>query len=424
MSQVMIMCPTRRDTRELQLLRGFGAFLTHDYASTALEELSADEPPADVSISDPEAEIERILERCVREQVVAVASSDDYPGSTLTSIVAQKLGLPGVLPGPNLLCQHKYFSRQFQQAAAPEAVPRFHLLDVRPEAGLPQGLEFPLFVKPVKSFFSVGAQRVDSAAELPPIQQRWLRAASFFRPFDILLQRYTGRAMQTQFLLAEGLLTGLQTTLDGYVYRGEVYLMGVVDSIMFPGTIAFQRFDYPSQLPETIQARMFDVAGRVMRQLEFDNGQFNIEFMYDRETGGVHIIEINPRMSSQFGDLYQKVDGTNSYSVMIELALGRRPQTNKRQGRHAMASSCVLRTFQNQKVLKLPSQGEIEKLLGQYPDMRIEILATEGLKLSQQMQDSVSYRYGLINIGGRDRQEILEIFDRSAKALSFVFEPA
>jgi hypothetical protein len=40
------------------------------------------------------------------------------------------------------------------------------------------------------------------------------------------------------------------------------------------------------------------------------------------------------------------------------------------------------------------------------------------------MQDSVSYRYGLINIGGRDRQEILEIFDRSAKALSFVFEPA
>jgi biotin carboxylase len=426
MSQVMIMCPTRRDHRELKLLRGFEElnFLSHDYATVALEELSANEPPADVSIDDPEAEIQRVLERCVRENVEAVASSDDYPGATLASIAAKELHLPGVLPATNLLCQHKYFSRQFQQAAAPEAVPRFHLLDVRPEAGLPQGLEFPLFVKPVKSFFSVGAQRIDSAAELPPIQQRWLRAASFFRPFDILLQRYTGRAMQTQFLLAEGLLTGVQTTLDGYVYQGEVYLMGVVDSIMFPGTIAFQRFDYPSQLPGNIQSRMFDVARRVMRQLEFDNGQFNIEFMYDRETDGVHIIEINPRMSSQFGDLYEKVDGTNSYAVMLDLALGRKPQVKKRQGRHAMASSCVLRTFQNQKVLKLPSQGEIDKLLGQYPDMRVEILATEGLKLSQQMQDSVSYRYGLINIGGRDQQDILDIFDHGAKTLSFVFEPA
>jgi hypothetical protein len=46
------------------------------------------------------------------------------------------------------------------------------------------------------------------------------------------------------------------------------------------------------------------------------------------------------------------------------------------------------------------------------------------LKLSQQMQDSVSYRYGLINIGGRDRQDILDIFDHGAKALLFVFEPA
>src|SRR5260370_26340271 len=114
----------------------------------------------------------------------------------------KRLHLPGVWRERNLFCRQKFFSRQFQQAAAPEAVPRFHLLDVRPEAGLPQGLEFPLFVKPVKSFFSVGAQRIYSAAELPPIQQRWLRAASFFRPFDVLLQRYTGRAMKTQFLLA------------------------------------------------------------------------------------------------------------------------------------------------------------------------------------------------------------------------------
>ncbi len=37
-------------------------------------------------------------------------------------------------------------------------------------------------------------------------------------------------------------------------------IMGVVDSIMFPGTLAFSRFDYPSALPEGVQARMAEIA--------------------------------------------------------------------------------------------------------------------------------------------------------------------
>ena len=204
--------------------------------------------------------------------------------------------------------------------------------------------------------------------------------------------------------------------------HGEVRPMGVVDSIMFPGTIAFQRFEYPSGLGQEIQQRMFEIAEKVMRQIGFDDGQFNIEFMYDPDSDGLHIIEINPRMSSQFADLFEKVDGTNSYSVMLDLALGRAPRGTYRQGRYAMAASCVLRTFKNQRVIKLPSRQEIERMQERYPDVRIEILATEGMKLSQQMQHSCSYRYGLINIGGRDREEILEIFNDCWRNLTFIFE--
>jgi biotin carboxylase len=420
----MIICPTIRDHRELKML-GLTAhnFLSHNYASAELEFLTADEQPSEVLIDDPEAEIERIVQRCSHEKVEALASTDDYPGATLTSIVAQHLNLPGVRPTPNLLCQHKYYSRLVQQAAVPEAVPAFHLLDVSPRAVLPPGLEFPVFVKPAKSFFSVGAQRVDSADELRSIQLRWRGMARFFRPFDTLLRRYTGHAMGTEFLIAETLLKGWQVTLDGYAHNGEIYLMGVVDSIMFPGTIAFQRFEYPSVLPQGVQDRMFQIAAKVMRRMEFDCCQFNIEFMYDTDTDRIWIIEINPRMSSQFADLFEKVDGTNSYTVMLDLALGREPHVTKREGRYRMAASCVLRTFQNQMVVKLPTQMEIDKIFRLYSDIRVEILGTEGLKLSQQMQDTCSYRYGLLNIGGRDRQEILSIFDECTKALPFHFEP-
>ncbi|MGH9345422.1 MAG: ATP-grasp domain-containing protein [Terriglobia bacterium] len=420
----MAVCPTLRDHRELGIVCGRQiTVLSHDYATTALEDLSASEPSAELIIDPPEVEIERILTRCVSEEVQAIVSTDDYPGATIAAIVAQRLNLPGVSPEANLLCQHKYLSRRIQRAAAPEAVPKFYLLDANPEAGLPPDLKFPVFVKPVKSFFSVGAGRVDSLDQLRSIQNEWLNKASFFQPFDAMLRKYAGHAMRTEFLLAEEVLTGWQTTLDGYVYDGEVYPVGVVDSIMFPGTIAFQRFEYPSRLPDGVQNRMCGIAKKVMGEMNFGDGQFNMEFIYDAAADTVRIVEINPRMSSQFGDLYEKVDGRNSYSVMLDLAMGRRPSP-KGKGRHAMAASCVQRTFQNQKVVKLPSPRQVEKLLEQYPDMRIEILATEGLRLSQQMQDSCSYRYGLINIGGRDREEILDIFDHCSKELTFVFEAA
>lgn len=423
MTNVLIICPTNRDHRELKTLGAVEhTFLSHQYASAELEFLTADEQPSEALIDDPQAEIERIVRRCSREKIDAVASTDDYPGTTLTSIVAQRLNLPGTHITPNLLCQHKYNSRLVQRAAAPEAVPAFHLLDVGSDAALPHDLEFPIFVKPVKFFFSVGAQRVDSADQLRSIKQRWIGMAGFFRPFDMLLRRYTGHAMGTEFLIAETLLKGWQVTLDGYAHGGAIYPVGVVDSIMFPGTIAFQRFEYPSILAQDVQDRMFQIASKVMRAMEFDCGQFNIEFMYDIDTDSISIIEINPRMSSQFADLFAKVDGVNSYRVMLDLAFGREPHITQRNGPYEMAASCVLRTLQNQMVMKLPTTVEIDQIFEWHPDIRVEILGTEGLRLSQQMQDTCSYRYGLLNIGGRDRQEVLDIFDKCTRALTFRFE--
>jgi hypothetical protein len=81
-------------------------------------------------------------------------------------------------------------------------------------------------------------------------------------------------------------------------------------------------------------------------------------------------------------------------------------------------------TCRDEAVLELPDQDELQRLQREVPDIRIEILATEGRKLSQQMQDTCSYRYGLLNIGGRDKEEILEIFDYCKRQLTFLFEPA
>ena len=74
-------------------------------------------------------------------------------------------------------------------------------------------------------------------------------------------------------------------------------------------------------------------------------------------------------------------------------------------------------------MLKLPSAEEIDDVLSRYPDARVEVLATEGMKLSQQMQDSCSFRYGLIDIGASNREEILTIFEDCLRRLTFLMEP-
>jgi len=168
---------------------------------------------------------------------------------------------------------------------------------------------------------------------------------------------------------------------------------------------------------------MGEIAATTMQGLGFDDGIFNIEMMYDAEADRISIIEINPRMASQFADLYEKVDGTNSFSVLLDIAQGRTPRFTRRQGRFEFAASCVLRSFHDSLVVAVPSEADIERLGGVYPDIRVELHATPGRKLSDEFQDGNSYRYGVVNLGGRDLADVLEQFQSCRARLGIELLP-
>jgi biotin carboxylase len=420
---VLVVSATFRDHRELKLLFPAGIdFRFHDYASTSLEELISGQGEAD-GAADPLVEAERILASLGGINVDAVISTDDYPGSALAAIIAGRLGLPGPDPRAVLISQHKYLSRVAQAKLVPDAVPPFCLIDTAEGAALPEDIGFPLFVKPVKSFFSVGAEQVATRAELAALLPRWRALDQFFLPLERMLERYAGESIGSKRLIGEGVLKGVQVTVEGYAFGGKVDVFGVVDSIMFRGTIAFARFNYPSCLPESVQARMTGIAITLMEGLHFANGLFNIEMMYDAETGDVSVIEINPRMASQFADLYEKVDGISSYQVLLDIARGRRPSFARGQGRYSFAASCVLRAFADHHVMRIPDEAEVERIAVLHPDTRVELHATTGRKLSDELNDGHSYRYGIINVGGADLADVLQKFEAVNEALGIVLMP-
>ncbi len=340
--------------------------------------------------------------------VDGVTSSGDYPGCLVAAFIARELGLPGPAPESVLRCSHKYYARLAQQAAVPEATPRFELID--PDAFDQDSLtlSFPLFVKPVKSWFSQYARRVDTFDQLRRfVDSPRLRAhlATFVRPFDQLLARFSGFTYHGGYMLAEEVLSGHQVTLEGFVQRGVMRVVGIVDSLMYRDTLSFKRFNYPSALNPRVARRMAVIAERVIAHIGFDDGLFNIELFYDERTDGVHIVEINPRMCAQFADLMQSVNGTNTYEVLLAVAAGTEPPALRRHARFRVATSYVLRSFGDATVAASPDPAKILAIKERFPVTLFTTSYRSGQRLSEvdYESDGYSYRYAVVNVAGIDR---------------------
>ncbi len=427
MKKILVVCPTRREYRDLPAIaRALNYQLVFDefggdYFDDALAGIDSGGAPA----LDINHLIEDLIGRYGGAGLSGVTSAVGYPGMSVAAIVAGRLGLPGPGIGRVLLCEHKYYARVAQRAFVPSATPSFRLLrDAGGGVDEIEAAEFPLFVKPVKACFSINADRAATAGELRQAVRRSRAVPErFISPFNDLLRAYTDYRWDGSHLLAESLLEGVQVSLEGYVFRGAVRVIGIVDAVMYPGTISFRRFAYPSSLGEDVRRGMTRIAEEFMTGIGYDNALFNIELMYDPATGRISIIEVNPKIASQFTDLFEKVDGTSTYVPLLQIAAGDAPDFSHGRGQFKLAASCVLRTFADRRVLRVPSPEEISDLAARFPDARVEICAAPGSLLSEGMQDGKSYRYAVINIGADSEAELLNKLEACQRGLNFQFAP-
>lgn len=419
------MCPTQREYRELPALaQALGCELVFDdFGGDYFDQFLVKNPGLELPHLDILALIDETVARHAHSDLRGVTSGVGYPGMSAASIIARRLGLPGPSCESVMCCEHKYYSREAQQRFVPDATPWFRLFDPRHEPASGD-ITFPAFLKPVKSCMSINAHRVCDEAQLSNLARSSLLPEGFIKPFNDMLRAHTSYPLDASHLLVESLLEGSQVSLEGYMFRGAVHVMGIIDALMFPGTISFKRFQYPSVLGDEVQDRMKNIAERLLTGIGYDNAPFNIEMFYDAGTDRIHIIEVNPKIASQFADLFAKVDGQSSYLVLLQVAMGEEPTFKRREGHFNVAASCVLRTFSDQHILSIPSYESIQALELEHPDALIEIHAVPGKNLSDQMQDSQSFRYGLVNIGASSEGELETKLEHIESRLEFRFAPA
>jgi biotin carboxylase len=370
--------------------------------------------------------VRRYVDRLVakyRGRIDGVISNNEQFGALIAAVMAQRLGLPGTDPAVIIAAQHKYYARCLQHKIVPEATPRFSVFPYKVETASAVGLPFPLYVKPVKATYSVLARRVEDFNELQshlrfnPLETLILHR--LVTPFNDLMARFTPFTIDAHHLIAEEIMSGVQVNVDGYMQNGRITILGIVDEVMYPGTQAFLRFEYPSRLPAAVLERMCALTERLLTGIDYGHGFFNVELIYQAETGRIQIVEINPRMASQIANLYRRVDGYDPYEVLLDLALGAAPRVTARAGAFGAAASFVFRRFDGREVTHVPKRAQIESVHQRYPDARLMLYLKRGASLAREMKWLGSYRYAVLNLGGVSAEDLHQRYDDIRRELSF-----
>ncbi len=361
--------------------------------------------------------VDSLVSKYAGRGIEGVISANEQFGALTAALLAQRLQLPGTDPRAVLTCQHKAYCRTRLQDIAPEANVEHWAFPYTWREDEPQGLPLPFYVKPVKATFSVLARRIDTRDALrrhldfTPYERFIIKR--LVRPFNDAFRKLIGRPqhyeVDAHWMIAEAPLNGVQLNLDGYVYRGDVRVLGCVDEIMYPGTDAFARFQYPSRLPDAVLARARDLTRRIMSGLGFDHGFFNIEFFFDPATDALKLIEINPRLASQLADFYERVDGLRVFDMLIELAQGRDPARLARVRPSAgVTASFVWRTFDGATPPRKVDSSARDWLARQYPDALLHEYHKQGHGLQREYKWLGSHRYATLNIGAEDETQLHE----------------
>ena len=358
----------------------------------------------------------------------AIAGYTDFPVSTMTPILCTKFNVPGPTLESVLKCEHKYWSRLEQQQVIPEHLPRFSTFDPFADNALETiPLDFPFWIKPVKSTGSQLGFRINNKKTFKRAIGILREKIGLFKPFDYLLDKVAlpeeVARVNSSFCVAEQIISGHQCTLEGYVRNGEVHTYGIIDSIREPNRTTFSRYQYPSALPGRVRTKMTEITEKVMAHIGLDYSAFNLEFFWNEKLDKIWFLEINTRVPQSHSDLFMKVDGASNHQIMLDMALNRQPAFPRRQGKFRVAGKFFLREYQDKRITGIPTRENIQEINEKVPDMLIDIQGKVGMKLSDiPEQDSYSYASAFVYLGADSQKELLDKYREVREMLRFSYE--
>jgi hypothetical protein len=371
--------------------------------------------------------------RAFPEPIDAIVGYWDFPTILMMPILRREFGLRGPTLESVLRCEHKYWSRIEQAKVVPEQVPRFALVDpFDARAAAQPELEFPFWIKPVKAHSSLLGYRIQDQRDFEHALCEIRKGISHFaEPLDVIMS-YADLPQEIAKVdgskcIAEAIISaGRQCTLEGYAFEGEVEVYGIVDSIRGHNRSSLERYEYPSSLPAPVQRRMKALARKVIGYLGLDDSPFNLEFFYEKPSGRISLLEINARISKSHSPLFDKVEGVPHKEVMIDVALGKRPDFPAERGRFHHAAKFMPRLYgdhERQVVVSAPDADELHAIEARFPSAEIQLHVHKGMRLADLIhRDTYSYELAAIFMGANSHTTLMRDYKELFGMLQLRFE--
>lgn len=358
----------------------------------------------------------------------AVVCHWDFPSSCLAPILSREQGLRSPSLESVLKCEHKFWSRKQQQIVVPECVPEFEALDPFDDRAAERcSLAYPFWLKPVKGYASMLGFRIENRQQLEEaLSELREHVAELGAPFDECLARVELpsdiQGIGGRHAIAESIMTGEQFAPEGYVLDGKMHLHGFFDMMLDHGGSNVAGLRYPADLPRGLKERASDVCERVLKQVGFDNGCFNVEFLWDEANDKLWLIEVNTRISQSHSEMFRMVRGMSNHEVAVSVALGHPPHLARDGGRHDVAAKLMLQKDDDSVVTRLPSEEEVSALSSEIGGALIEFAVEEGQRLSD-LKGQPAYCFTVAEawIGGDDAQMINQRYQRLVERLPVEF---
>ncbi len=367
--------------------------------------------------------VDRLVEKYKSIRIDGVVSSQEQFGAMSAALLAEKLGLPTGSINGILNAQHKLMARQILARELPQANVPFAAFPYTVRHASEIDLPFPFYAKPVKAAYSVLARQVDGFADLRhhlnfrPWEMFIIKR--LVRPFNDVVEHLQASEVNGHFMIGEQIIDGFQVNVDGYVVNGQTRILGIVDAVMYPGTDAFLRWEYPSRLPPEWQENLRRTATQTVAALGLDHGLFNVEIRVCTHSGLCKVIEVNPRMAAQFSDMYEIVDGINLHDVAIRLALGESVTVEKKTMPDRCATSFVYRRFDGLEQTTFPTGAQIDTLKAFDSRAQLVTFKKSGNELRREMRWLKSYRYACLNLAAESESALTEKYHRASAILGF-----
>ncbi|RXT03678.1 ATP-grasp domain-containing protein [Ammoniphilus sp. CFH 90114] len=333
-------------------------------------------------------EIDEILEFAKSEGVDGVVSDQLDIAVPSIAYITEMLNLPGI----GYDCSQYFTNKNLMRNVAEEVgipIPRYkEVEDLNSGLGVANDIGFPVVIKPVDSAGSKGVFKVDSEDEFRE-KFKLAKVESFSRK-----------------VMVEDFIQGEQYLSRGYVDEYKLRLFAFADRYYFdlPKNFLPNITIFPATVEKNIQMRMVDYHDRLIKKLRPKFGATGSEWIYNRDTDTLYLVEISIRGGGAFisSDLIPEAYGIDLQPYLINASLNQKNSDVFSANIKNRSSAYVFFLLPEGRVCDVSGLNEIESIEGVLKSFVRNIKVGEIIK-------SINHkgsRIGPILVSGDTRDEV------------------